>query len=203
MENSRSRDATASVSAVLNPTTRFALVLWTDRPVSGPRGRRPPFLKIRNRKSEIFEKSWQPSDPAPDRGLGFGGVVVDDAKVRPRVRPELTVVEMPIMCRSPITCRSLCLLIALGSLAAAPGCSSCFGSANSCRRPSFMEFRSPCGGGSPCAAPQPQPQPCQPACGAPMHEPACGPACGPCGEGGGMMSAPSSMPIVVEPGTFS
>jgi hypothetical protein len=56
MENSRSRDATASVSAVLNPTTRFALVWWIDRPVSGLGGRRPPFLKIRNRKSEIEKK---------------------------------------------------------------------------------------------------------------------------------------------------
>jgi len=95
-------------------------------------------------------------------------------------------------------CRSLCLVIVLGSLAAAPGCSSCFGSGSSCRRPSFMEFRSPCmGGAAPCAAPHPQP--CQPACGAPVHEPACGPACGSCGEGGGMMTAP----VASEPGTFS
>lgn len=97
-------------------------------------------------------------------------------------------------------CRSLCLVIALVSLAAAPGCSSCFGNANSCRRPSFMEFRTPCtGGSSPCAAPTQQP--CQPAFGVPMAEPACGPACGSCGEG--VMSTPASAPVVVEPGTFS
>ncbi|MFM9195369.1 MAG: hypothetical protein ACKOWG_06475 [Planctomycetia bacterium] len=106
------------------------------------------------------------------------------------------------MVKMPIMCRFLCLVIALGSLAAAPGCSSCFGGANSCRRPSFMEFRSPClGGAAPCAAPQAQP--CQPACAAPMHEPACAPACGPCGEGGAVISSPASAPVVGEPGTFS
>jgi hypothetical protein len=103
-------------------------------------------------------------------------------------------------------CRALCLVIALGSLAAAPGCSSCFGGGNNCRRPSFMEFRSPCSGGgfmspAPCAAP------CAPAC-APACEPACGPACGSgcgsgCGESGAMMSVPSSAPVVVDQGTFS
>jgi hypothetical protein len=99
-------------------------------------------------------------------------------------------------------CRALCLMIALGSLAAAPGCSSCFGSANSCRRPSFMEFRSPCSGGGSMS-----PAPCGPAC-APACEPACGPACGSgcgsgCGESGAMMMSPSSSPVVVEQGTFS
>jgi hypothetical protein len=91
--------------------------------------------------------------------------------------------------------RSLCLALVVVSLAAAPGCSSCFGS--SCRRPSFMEFRSPCSGRQE-AAPV-----CAPAC-----EPACGPACGaaPCCEGGAVSGGvgPSSTPVVVgEQGTFS
>lgn len=91
--------------------------------------------------------------------------------------------------------RALCLAIAVATLAAAPGCSSCFGS--SCRRPSFMEFRS-CGSPAPapCAAPAPT---CAPTC-----EPACGPACesaAPCCEGG--MSAPIGAPVVGQPGTFS
>ena len=91
--------------------------------------------------------------------------------------------------------RSICLAIALAALAAAPGCSSCFGG-SSCRRPSFMEFRSPCGR---------QADPCH----APACEPACGPACGPptggacCEEGGAVMSAPVSAPVVTEQGTFS
>jgi hypothetical protein len=85
--------------------------------------------------------------------------------------------------------RTLCLVIALSGLAAAPGCSSCFGGASNCRRPSFMEFRSPCRG---------QAEPCQ---AAPACEPACGPApC--CQEGGGAMSAPVTVPAG-EPGTFS
>jgi len=86
--------------------------------------------------------------------------------------------------------RTLCLVIALSGLAAAPGCSSCFGGGgSSCRRPSFMEFRSPCRGeAEPCHA-------------APACEPACGPApC--CQEGGAVMTAPVSMPAG-EPGTFS
>ena len=40
--------------------------------------------------------------------------------------------------------RFVCLALGLAALAAAPGCSSCMGGGNSCRRPSFMEFRSPC-----------------------------------------------------------
>lgn len=96
-------------------------------------------------------------------------------------------------------CRTVCLVIVLGSLAAAPGCSSCFGGGNSCRRSSFMEFRSPCmNGPAPCAAPQQ----CQPAC-EPMHAPACGPACGTCGEGGSVIGAPVSAPVVSDQGTFS
>jgi len=99
---------------------------------------------------------WIIDRPDTNRELGFRGVVADDAPVSDRRASRPSVLEMPIMYRT------LCLVIALGSLAAAPGCSSCMGSANSCRRPSFMEFRSPCsGGGSPCAAPQPA---CQPAC---------------------------------------
>jgi hypothetical protein len=93
--------------------------------------------------------------------------------------------------------RVMCLAIAAVSLAATPGCSSCMGSFNSCRRPSFMEFRS-CGReAEPCAAPAAPV--CAPACG-PTCEPACGsPA--PCCEGG--MSAPAGAPIVGQPGTFS
>jgi hypothetical protein len=99
--------------------------------------------------------------------------------------------------------RFLCLAIALSSLAAAPGCSSCFGGGSGCRRPSFMEFRSPCGRRSePC--PPPMAAPCGPVC-----EP-CGPMSSPapcCGEGGfstlpGEISAPMAAPAA-EPGTFS
>jgi len=56
-----------------------------------------------------------------------------------------------------------------------------------------MEFRSPCRGqADPCHAPA-----CEPACG-----PAAAPA--PCCEGGGtVIHAPSSTPVVGEPGTFS
>lgn len=105
--------------------------------------------------------------------------------------------------------RTLCLAIALGCLAAAPGCSSCFGS-NSCRRPSFMEFQ---GSGSGCssgcgllnnrnqAAPM-----AAPPCGAPACAPACDPcaAPAPCCEGGGtVIHAPSAAPVTGEPGTFS
>jgi hypothetical protein len=91
--------------------------------------------------------------------------------------------------------RSVCLGIALAALVAAPGCSSCFGG-SSCRRPSFMEFRSPCGKhADPCHAPVCEPA-CGPACGAPA-----GGAC--CEEGGAMMSAPGSAPVVTEQGTFS
>ena len=91
--------------------------------------------------------------------------------------------------------RSMSLAIALAALAAAPGCSSCFGG-SSCRRPSFMEFRSPCGR---------QSDPCH----APVCEPACGPACGApaggacCEDGGAVMSAPASAPVVTQQGTFS
>jgi hypothetical protein len=99
--------------------------------------------------------------------------------------------------------RKLCLAIALAALAAAPGCSSCFGGGSGCRRPSFMEFRSPCGRRS---------EPCQP----PMAAP-CGPVCDPCGPAAGPgpcceegvistvpggMSAPIMAPAA-EPGTFS
>lgn len=85
--------------------------------------------------------------------------------------------------------RSLGLVVALVALVAAPGCSSCLGGFNSCRRPSFMEFRSPCRG---------QPEPCA----APACEPACAPA--PCCEGGGeVISGPMSAPVVGEQGTFS
>ena len=89
--------------------------------------------------------------------------------------------------------RQMCLAIVLGCLVTAPGCCSCFGGGNSCRRPSFMEFRSPCRGqADPCHAPA-----CEPACG-----PAAAPA--PCCEGGGtVIHAPSSAPVVSEPGTFS
>ena len=91
--------------------------------------------------------------------------------------------------------RFFCLAFIVGGRVAAPGCSSCFGG-SSCRRPSFMEFRSPCRG---------QAEPCH----APVCEPACGPACGPsaggacCEEGGAVMAAPAAAPVVREPGTFS
>jgi hypothetical protein len=101
--------------------------------------------------------------------------------------------------------RAICLVLGLASLAAAPGCSSCFGGGNSCRRPSFMEFRSPCGQqAEPCQAPMAAP--CGPVC-----DP-CGPAAasGPCCEGAAMPGTviPGSsggMPVMPagEPGTFS
>jgi hypothetical protein len=101
--------------------------------------------------------------------------------------------------------RCVCLAIILGSLAAAPGCSSCFGGANSCRRPSFMEFRSPCSSGRPMAPACGAPSCGAPACGEPACAPACGPSAAPCcEEGGAVMSSPESAPVVVgEPGTFS
>jgi hypothetical protein len=77
---------------------------------------------------------------------------------------------------------ALCL-IALATLVASPGC-NCFGG----RRPSFMEFSSP------CRSRRAEPMPAYPACG-PACAPACGPVCEPCGavaapccgEGGGEM----------------
>ncbi len=93
--------------------------------------------------------------------------------------------------------RVICLLAAVGCLATLPGCSSCAG--NSCRRPSFMEFRNtgrriyrqecgvPC---DPCGTPTPCCEPCGSA--------------GPCCEGvmeGGTVISPG--PVTPEPGTFS
>ncbi len=56
--------------------------------------------------------------------------------------------------------RIVSCLMMVAVVATATGC-NCFG--NSCRRPSFMEFRSPCSSGY-----------CE-------TMPACGPACGPVG----------------------
>ena len=103
--------------------------------------------------------------------------------------------------------RLVCLALALSALAAAPGCSSCFGGGSSCRRPSFMEFRSPCGRrADPCPPPMMAPQ-CAPAC-----DP-CGSPCGaaPCcdeGMGMGMMQGgevivPSAPRSADQPGTIS
>jgi len=106
--------------------------------------------------------------------------------------------------------RYVCLAVILGGLVASSGCSSCFGGAG-CRRPSFMEFRSPCQRGSgpmapPLVAPgyAPAAAPCGPVC-----EPACGPApC--CNEGGmgmggmgGVIMEPTPAAPLGEPGTFS
>lgn len=74
--------------------------------------------------------------------------------------------------------RFVCFAILSAGLLAASGCSSCFGGGTACRRPSFLDFRSPCSNG-PAMAPM---QPCGPAC-APACEPACAPAA-PCCEGG-------------------
>lgn len=97
------------------------------------------------------------------------------------------------MSRLDAMSRLACFAIVSGGLLAASGCSSCFGGGSSCRRPSFMEVRSPCGGGAaPTMAPM---QPCGPAC-APACEPACAPAAAaPCCEGGA--------PVMTAPGTFS
>ncbi len=97
--------------------------------------------------------------------------------------------------------RGVCLAIVLASLAAAPGCTSCFGG-NSCRRPSFMEFRSPCSRGA-GGCQDAGPAPCQPACG-PAHDGGCGSGCGSgCGEATGGMAVPGSAPVVMDQGTFS
>ncbi len=98
--------------------------------------------------------------------------------------------------------RTVLFALAVSGLVANSGCSSCFGN-NSCRRPSFMEFQ---GGGCLNRRQEPQMAPCgTPACG-PMAAPACDP-CGapaPCCEGGGgMISSPTSAPVVSEQGTFS
>jgi|688.fasta_scaffold59142_5 hypothetical protein len=87
--------------------------------------------------------------------------------------------------------RVLCLAVLLGGLVSAPGCSSCFGGLNGCRRPSFMEFRAPCRGqADPCHAPA-----CEPACSpAPVGE-----CCEP-GGGGTVLPAPAGGERV---GTFS
>lgn len=105
--------------------------------------------------------------------------------------------------------RFVCLAFILSGLVASSGCSSCFGGGG-CRRPSFMEFRSPCRPRSePMGAPlfAPGPAPMGPACG-PACEPACGPA--PCcneggvgmGMGGVIMESTPALPAG-EPGTFS
>ena len=98
--------------------------------------------------------------------------------------------------------RTVLLALAVSSLVAAPGCSSCFGN-NNCRRPSFIEFQ---GGGCLNRRQQPQMAPCGPPACAPCGAPACEP-CGspaPCCEGGGeMISSPMSAPVVSEQGTFS
>jgi len=98
--------------------------------------------------------------------------------------------------------RLVCLAIALSALTAVPGCSSCFG--GSCRRPSFMEFRSPCGRRS---EPMPMAAPCGPVCDpcGPMMGPAMGPA--PCCDEGPMLRGTPGVPVSPrvsdEPGTFS
>ena len=92
-----------------------------------------------------------------------------------------------------------CLALALAALAAAPGCSSCMG--GNCRRPSFMEFRSPCSRGE---CPPPMAAPCGPVC--EPCGPACGPAPGPCCEWGISTmptEIPMGSPISQEQGTFS
>ena len=100
--------------------------------------------------------------------------------------------------------RTVLLALAVSSLVAAPGCSSCFGN-NNCRRPSFMEFQ---GGG--CLNRRQHPKPQMAPCAAPACAPCGAPACEPCGypapccEGGGeMISSPMSAPVVSEQGTFS
>jgi hypothetical protein len=97
--------------------------------------------------------------------------------------------------------RVACLSIILASLVAAPGCSSCFGGFN-CRRPSFLEFGAPCGGG--CGSGLMQGS-AAPACGSPAYAPACEPACeqaAPCCEGAGQPGVPMSQPAMPV-GTFS
>jgi len=101
---------------------------------------------------------------------------------------------------SPMT-RLICLLTALSCLVVLPGCSSCFG--NSCRRPSFLEFRNTSRGlyrnncNAPCNAP------CEPCGTAPCGCEPCGSPT-PCCEGGvesGTVIGPT--PVMSDPGTFS
>ncbi|NDC53900.1 MAG: hypothetical protein EBZ74_06305, partial [Planctomycetia bacterium] len=67
----------------------------------------------------------------------------------------------------------------------------------SCRRPSFMEFRSPCSSRAPAYA--------APPCGAPACAPACDPcqSAAPCCDEGPAVPAPAAAPVVREQGTFS
>ena len=77
--------------------------------------------------------------------------------------------------------RFICLLTAIGCLVILPGCSSCCG--NSCRRPSFLEFRNASKGlyqngcNTPCSSP------CEPCGAAPRGCEPCGNS-SPCCEGG-------------------
>jgi hypothetical protein len=155
----------------------------------------PGLLRPGNRI--VMRRKFFSADRARNRGLRFRSVVMDVATKSPRwdaPRP-------PSGGESKMS-RMVLLALAIGSLAAAPGCSSCFGN-NSCRRPSFMEFQ---GGG--CLNRNQGPQ--MPPCGAPACAPCGAPACDPCSSpapccegGGGMISSPASAPMVSEPGTFS
>lgn len=105
----------------------------------------------------------------------FFGVVADDVLISHEVGPRRQPDRRPCL-EVFVMSRFVCLALALSALTAAPGCSSCFGGGNNCRRPSFMEFRSPCGQR---AAPGP-------VMGAP-----CGPVCDPCSPGAGPMMGPA------------
>ncbi|MFM8284310.1 MAG: hypothetical protein ACKOCW_12220 [Planctomycetaceae bacterium] len=98
--------------------------------------------------------------------------------------------------------RLACVSIVLASLVAAPGCGSCFGGLN-CRRPSFLEFGTPCGSGCGTGLLRGAPAPaCAPACGPACEPAACEPSAAPCCEGavpGGTPVPQPAMPV----GTFS
>lgn len=94
--------------------------------------------------------------------------------------------------------RLACVSIVLASLVAAPGCGSCFGGLN-CRRPSFLEFGTPCGSGCGNGLLRGAPAP---ACGPACEPAACEPSAAPCCEGavpGGTPVPQPAMPV----GTFS
>jgi hypothetical protein len=192
---------------VLNPSTGFLQTSaigrpWLDARHGSGRYDRYRWHNRACRTAAAESRPWEnylSPDRAPNRELRFLSVVMDGAMTSPRWDA-----PRPTDGGEEIMARTLLLILAVGSLAASTGCSSCFGN-NNCRRPSFMEFQ---GGG--CLNRRQHPQPQMAPCGAPACNPCGAPACDPCGApapccegGGGMISSPMSAPVVSEQGTFS